>query len=313
MTAPPLIVFTHPDCAHHQPAPGHAERPERLGAALDGLEQLDAVDMREAEPVTRERVARVHTEKYLTELAGFEQQIEAENGTFELDWDTRVGPGSFEAIRRAAGAACQAAELALHEGRSAFAAVRPPGHHAEAGRAMGFCIYNNIALATAAALAEPGIERVAVVDFDVHHGNGTEAIFSGRDEVLFLSSHQLPLYPGTGDPSQPVAANIINATLPPGSGSNEFRDAWLAELLPPLDRFQPDLILVSAGFDAHWRDPLAQLQLKDEDYFWIGHQLHELANSHCKGALAASLEGGYDLKALTDSVLAFAEGITSAH
>ena len=178
---------------------------------------------------------------------------------------------------------------------------------------MGFCVYNNIALAAAEALSIDGVERVAICDFDVHHGNGTEAIFAGRDDILFLSSHQHPLYPGTGDPLIDVAPNVINSGLPPGSGSNEFRDAWMADLLPALDRYRPDLILVSAGFDAHWRDPLAQLQLKDEDYFWIGHELHGLARSHCNGALAASLEGGYDLKALTDSVLAFAEGITSTH
>ncbi|NKI34579.1 histone deacetylase family protein [Wenzhouxiangella sp. XN79A] len=309
----PLIVFTHPACAGHDPLPGHAEQPARLQAALDGLGQLDALDLRDAEPIGGERLARVHTAPYLAELDALERRIYSENRAFALDPDTHVGPGSFDAIRRAAGAACQAAEAALAERRSSFAAVRPPGHHAEAGRAMGFCVYNSIALAADAALARPGVERVAVVDFDVHHGNGTEAIFAGRDDVLFLSSHQLPLYPGTGDPAETVARNVHNAALPPGSGSNQFRDAWQADLLPALDRFAPHLILVSAGFDAHWRDPLAQLDLKDEDYFWIGHQLLGLARTHCGGALAASLEGGYDLQALADSVLAFAEGITFEH
>ncbi len=309
----PLLVFTHPACAGHEPIPGHAEQPARLQAALDGLAQLDAVEMRDAEPVAGERVERVHSAPYRAELEALERRVYTENLSFALDPDTHVGPGSLDAIRRAAGGACQASAAALAERRSTFAAVRPPGHHAEAGRAMGFCFYNSIALAADAALATPGIDRVAIVDFDVHHGNGTEAIFAGRDEVLFLSSHQLPLYPGTGDPAEPVASNIHNVALPPGSGSNQFRDAWQADLLPVIDRFAPRLILVSAGFDAHWRDPLAQLDLKDEDYFWIGHQLLGLARSHCGGALAASLEGGYDLKALTDSVLAFAEGITFEH
>lgn len=309
----PLIVFTHATCAAHEPAPGHAERPARLKAALDGIEQLDSPELHDAEPIGPDHLDQVHTEAYLRELDGFEQRVERDQEAIALDWDTQVGPGSFEAIRRAAGGACRAATTAIENGCSAFAVVRPPGHHAESGRAMGFCIYNNIALAAATALARSGVDRVAIVDFDVHHGNGTEAIFAGRDDVLFLSSHQLPLYPGTGDPARRVASNVVNAALPPGSGSNEFRDAWLADLLPSLDRFAPDLILVSAGFDAHWRDPLAQLQLKDEDYFWIGHELHQLARTHSGGALAASLEGGYDLKALTDSVLAFSEGITFTH
>ncbi len=313
MTAPPLIVFSAPACAGHDPLPDHPERPERLQAALDGLAQVDELDTREAEPVSDERLARIHQAPYLEELSSVEQRLRADRRTISLDGDTHVGPGSFEAIRRAAGGACQAARTALTDRVATFAAVRPPGHHAEAGRAMGFCVYNNIALAAADALSRPGVRRVAICDFDVHHGNGTEAIVAGREDVLFLSSHQHPLYPGTGDPMLTVAPNVFNVGLPPGSGSDQFRDAWLAELLPELDRFRPDLILVSAGFDAHWRDPLAQLELKDEDYFWIGHELRGLARSHCSGALAASLEGGYDLKALSDSVLAFAEGITFTH
>ncbi len=313
MHGSPLIAFSCPTCADHDPLPGHPERPERLKAALDGLGQLDALDLREAEPVDRELLEAVHLGPYRAELEAVEQRIDRDNRSISLDGDTHVGPGSFEAIRRAAGAACQAAHAALDGRTAAFAVVRPPGHHAEAGRAMGFCVYNNIALAAAAALANERVRKVAICDFDVHHGNGTEAIFAGRNDVLFLSSHQHPLYPGTGDPILNVAPNVLNAGLTPGSGSDQFRDAWLADLLPALDRFAPDLVLVSAGFDAHWRDPLAQLQLKDEDYFWIGHELRGLARSHCKGALAASLEGGYDLKALTDSVLAFAEGITFTH
>ena len=178
---------------------------------------------------------------------------------------------------------------------------------------MGFCQFNSIAVAAEAALARSDIAKVAICDFDVHHGNGTEEIFAGREDVLFVSSHQLPLYPGTGDPHRPVAPNVHNAGLAPGSGSDCFRDAWKAHLFDPIDRFAPDLVLISAGFDGHWRDPLAQLQLKDEDFFWIGHQLKILADAHARGRLAASLEGGYDLHALTESALAFAEGITFMH
>ena len=286
MPALPLIVYTHTACAGHAPRPDHPERPERLQAALDGIEQLDDVDLREALPAANEQIERVHPARYRREMEQVEARIVDTNRSVPLDPDTSVGPGSFEAIRRAAGGACQAARASLVSKSSAFALVRPPGHHAESERAMGFCVYNSIAIAAAEALSMTGVARVAICDFDVHHGNGTEAIFNGREDVLFLSSHQSPLYPGTGDPAHPVAPNVINTALPPGSGSNEFRDAWLAELLPPLDRFEPDLILVSAGFDAR---------------------------SHCNGSLAASLEGGYDLKALTDSVLAFSEGITFTH
>ncbi|MFU8830574.1 MAG: histone deacetylase family protein, partial [Wenzhouxiangella sp.] len=177
------------------------------------------------------------------------------------------------------------------------------------GRAMGFCLFNSVAVAAAHALAQPGVKRVAICDFDVHHGNGTEAIFAGREDVLFASSHQMPLYPGTGDPQLSLAANIHNAALPPGAGGDEFRAAWETSLLPAVDSFEPDLILVSAGFDGHRLDPLAQLELIEEDFAWIGRKLKELANTHSKSRLAATLEGGYNLQALTTSMRAFAEAI----
>lgn len=308
-----LHVITHAGCAGHDPLPGHPERPARLRAAMAGIEQLDTFAVTEAVPVTRATLDRVHSPIYLDHLESIEHEIYADNEVRALDADTRVGPGSFDSARLAAGAACQAVEVAICESSAAFAVVRPPGHHAEPGAAMGFCIYNNIAAAAAHALERAGIERVAIVDFDVHHGNGTEAIFAGRSDVLFLSSHQVPLYPGTGAGPAGNPANVHNVGLPPGSGSNEFRTAWGGSLLETIDRFRPDLILVSAGFDAHWRDPLAQLDLKDEDFFWIGHELKNLAQSHSKSRIAASLEGGYDLKALTDSVLAFSEGLTCEH
>jgi len=309
-----LSIVSHRDCLDHHPLPGHPECPERLAAALAGIEQLRDICTIEAREATREELARVHTRRHLDRLDRIEQRLEREAGVELLDPDTRAARGSFRAARIAAGAAIQAVESTLNSPNSpAFALTRPPGHHAEADRAMGFCLFNSIAAAAAYALSRPGIRKVAICDFDVHHGNGTESIFSNRREILFVSSHQFPLYPGTGDPHQPVARNVHNAGLPPGSGSNEFRHAWQHDLFDTIDRFGPDLILVSAGFDAHWRDPLAQLQLKDEDFYWIGHQLNLIAQSRARGRLAAVLEGGYDLQALTDSVLAFSEGLGASY
>lgn len=301
-----LAVISHDDCLLHRPPEGHPERPERLEAALRGIEQVQSCERLSAVPVTPEQLQRAHGPNYLGNL----ENLSTAGQMIALDPDTHLGPNSLRAASLAAGAACQGVDLAL-EGKfkRAFALVRPPGHHAERSRAMGFCIYSSIAIAALHAIHSHGLQRVAVVDFDVHHGNGTEAILAGENRALFLSSHQSPLYPGTGRPDAPHPDNVVNATLPPESGSNEFRELWLEHLLPKIDRFRPELILVSAGFDAHWRDPLAQLNLKDEDYYWIGDQLFGLAQDHCQGRLVASLEGGYDLKALEESTLAFAEAL----
>lgn len=300
-----LTVITHNACLDHHPPQGHPERPERLEAALRGIEQLENRQTEQAIPVTREQLLRAHGPHYLDHL----EQVARSGQRVALDPDTHLGPGSLEAAALAAGAACQGVDTAMKTGGAAFAVVRPPGHHAEPARAMGFCFYSTVAVAALHAIEHHGLKRVAVCDFDVHHGNGTEAILAGEDRTLFLSSHQSPLYPGTGDPNGPHPHNVINAALPPQSGSNEFRELWLEHLLPRVDAFKPQLILVSAGFDAHWRDPLAQLQLKDDDYHWIGEQLASLADKHAEGRLVASLEGGYDLQALEDSVLAFSQGI----
>jgi len=302
-----ITVFSHGDCFEHTPPDGHPERPARLEAALRGIEQLPGVQMRDARPVTREELLRAHGVDYLDRL----DDVDRQGGRIALDEDTWLGPGSLQAAALAAGAACQSVEAVLKEEDpdSAFAVVRPPGHHAEASRAMGFCLYSSVAIAALHARDALGLQRIAVCDFDVHHGNGTEAILSNEPGILFVSSHQSPLYPGTGRAEDPSADNVVNCSLPPQSGSNEFREHWSEHLLSVVDRWKPQLILISAGFDAHWRDPLAQLQLKDEDYYWIGHELKAIARRHCQGRLAASLEGGYDLKALEDSVLAFAEGI----
>ncbi|QOC21750.1 histone deacetylase family protein [Wenzhouxiangella sp. AB-CW3] len=301
-----LLVLTHADCRRHTPPEGHPERPERLDAALRGIDEIKSHRQRPAEPAQHSQLLLAHGPNYLNSL----ENLAAAGNRVSLDSDTHLGPGSLRAASLAAGAACQGVDEVMRDaGQSAFAIVRPPGHHAESARAMGFCFYNSIAIAALHAVETHGLDRVAVCDFDVHHGNGTEAILAGNSKTLFLSSHQSPLYPGTGQPDAPHADNVRNHTLPTGSGSNEFRELWLEHLLPELEQYRPQLILVSAGFDAHWRDPLAQLELKDEDYYWIGDQLKALARKSANGRLVASLEGGYDLKGLKESVLAFGEGI----
>ena len=308
-----LTVIAHPDCAVHDPQPGHPEQPARIRAVMEGLDQLDELRRLTASVADRGQLLRAHRGRYIDRLLELENDLGPDAPSMPLDPDTHVGHGSVRAARLAAGAACQAVDETTAGQRPTFAVIRPPGHHATADRAMGFCLLNSIAVAAEHALNTTNVRRVAICDFDVHHGNGTEEIVAGRREILFVSSHQLPLYPGSGDPGHGSAPNIHNVALPPGSGSDQFREAWKGKLLDRIERFGPDLILVSAGFDGHWRDPLAQLQLKDEDFFWIGHQLKVLADSHADGRLAASLEGGYDLRALTESALAFAEGITFTH
>ncbi|HMA97857.1 MAG TPA: histone deacetylase family protein [Wenzhouxiangella sp.] len=301
-----LIIFSHEDCLAHAPPPGHPERSERLQAAMAGVEQLDQPEVRQAEPADDEDLKRVHGVNYLQSL----RDLDASGSLLSLDPDTYIGRGSLRAARLAAGAVCQGVDQVVRDPeRAVFAVVRPPGHHAESAQAMGFCLLNSIAVAAARAAEVHGLKRVAVVDFDVHHGNGTEAILQDDSRYMFISSHQASIYPGTGDPATTKGSNIVNATLTANSGSDEFRALWTERLLPALDRFKPELILVSAGFDGHWRDPLAQLQLKDQDFFWIGEQLRQTAKAHANGRLVASLEGGYDLAAITESVVAFSEGI----
>jgi len=302
-----LTIFSHKDCFGHAMPEDHPERPARLEAALRGIEQLGDFRMLDANPIHRDQLRRAHGEAYLDRL----ETLNEVGHLHALDQDTYLGPGTLRAAALAAGAACQAVDTVMKAdySTSAFAVVRPPGHHAEASRAMGFCFYSSLAIAALHARDALGLTRIAVCDFDVHHGNGTEAILADQPGIQFVSSHQSPLYPGTGRDQDPSAENITNCSLTPQSGSNEFREHWSEHLLPTIDSFKPQIILVSAGFDAHWRDPLAQLQLKDEDFYWIGHELKKLAEQHAHGRLAASLEGGYDLKALEDSTLAFAEAI----
>lgn len=307
MTASAPVFFTHAACFAHDTGPGHPERPERLGAVIEGLRGAFAgADWREAPRASRGQLLHVH------DAALLEMVLETHpDGRVMLDPDTVLSPASAEAALRAAGAGVAAVDaLMAGEARSAFCAVRPPGHHATIDAAMGFCLFNSIAVAARHALDKHGLARVAVVDFDVHHGNGTQAIFEADPRVMYLSSHQWPLYPDTGRADERGAGNIVNAPLPAGADGAAFRDAWRDTLLPALDAFAPQLILVSAGFDAHWRDPLAQMRLVEDDYAWITGALTALAERHAQGRIVSMLEGGYDLEALRDCSVAHVRALS---
>jgi acetoin utilization deacetylase AcuC-like enzyme len=303
-------LITHKACLEHDTGPYHPETSERLRAVLAALEAPEFSDLlRESAPLaTVEQLSRVHPRAYVEAILS----IRPEPGEpVQLDGDTVMSHGSAEAATRAAGAACMAVD-AVMEGwaRAAFAAVRPPGHHAEPERPMGFCLFNNVAVAALHARARWGIQRVAVVDFDVHHGNGTQAMFAADPDLFYASSHQSPCYPGTGEPWERGAAdNIVNAPLRPRDGSAAFRAAWSDIILPALRAFAPGLLIVSAGFDAHVADPLAQLRLETADFAWITEQLVAVAEEHCGGRLVSVLEGGYDLDALAASAAVHVRGL----
>ncbi|MFL6593137.1 MAG: histone deacetylase family protein [Luteimonas sp.] len=296
-----MRIYTHHACSAHDTGPGHAERPERLAAVIEGLrDAFPAIEWHEAPRATREQLLRAHAPALLCSVL---ETMPSQR--IMLDPDTVLSPASAEAGLRAAGAAIAAVDAVVGgEDSRAFCAVRPPGHHATRDTAMGFCLFNNVALAALHALEAHGLERVAIADFDVHHGNGTQAIFESDPRVLFLSSHQVPLYPGSGFALDTGAGNIVNAPLAPGSGGAEFRASWDEVLLPALDRFGPQLLLVSAGFDAHARDPLAQLELDADDYAWLTRKLVAIADRHARGRVVSSLEGGYDLQALRECSVA---------
>jgi acetoin utilization deacetylase AcuC-like enzyme len=294
-------LWTHPACLLHDTGPGHAERPERLSAVLEALHgAFPSLAWQDAPRASRGQLLRVHDASLLATV------LETKSADrVQLDPDTILSPASAEAALRAAGAAIAATDAVLHgDARRAFCAVRPPGHHATAHVALGFCLFNNVAVAAAHARDHGGLERIAIVDFDVHHGNGTQAIFEHDPRVLYLSSHQMPLYPDTGYVDERGEGNILNAPLPPGAGGEAFRAAWSNVLLPALDAFRPQLVFISAGFDAHWRDPLAQLQLQADDYAWLTRQLVDVALRHADGRVVSMLEGGYDLQALRECSVA---------
>lgn len=302
-----IAYLSHPDCLLHEVGNNHPERPARLLAIQDQLisSGLEFVLIpHEAPLVEREHLERVHDPDYVADL--FNRAPESD--VLALDDDTIMVPGTLIAARRAAGAVVRGVELVLEKGfTTAFCAVRPPGHHAERARAMGFCFFNNIAVGAAYALEVKGLERVAIADFDVHHGNGTENIFKNDTRVLFCSSFQSPFYPFTGH--QTDSSHIVNVTLPAGTGGEQFREQIERHWLPALHDFQPQLLLISAGFDGHREDDMAQLNLRDSDFAWITSRLKEIADQYAGGRIVSALEGGYNLDALGRSVAAHLDAL----
>jgi len=302
--------ITHPSCLQHEMGPDHPECPDRLTAIDDQLVASGLAPLlarHEAPAATVEQLARVHERRYVEAI----EAAAPAKGLRYLDPDTALNPHSVSAARHAAGAVVHAVDLVCAgEFQSAFCAVRPPGHHAESRRAMGFCVFNSIAVGAAHALAVHGISRVAIVDFDVHHGNGTEEIFSDEPRVLMVSTFQYPLYPYSGVDNP--ASNMVNIPLSAGSGGAEFRDAVREHWLPALDDHAPELILVSAGFDAHREDPLAGLAFTEDDYAWVTRELAGVAQRHAQGRIVSSLEGGYALSALGRSVVAHVRELVTA-
>jgi len=305
------LILHHDDCLRHDPGRRHAEIPARVTAVLNGVKELPGTELLPAPRATPAQLREAHAPEYWDRLVELEPSMNPTVDRVALDPDTFLSAGSIDATLRASGAACFAIDQVLAgKAKNAFCATRPPGHHADAGLAMGFCLLNHAAVAARHASAGHGIERVAILDFDVHHGNGTQAIFEKSRDVLYISSHQMPLYPGTGYPSETGCGNILNLPLAPETGSAEFRQAWSANGLPAMERFKPGLIIISAGFDAHMRDPLGQLELLDEDYGWITREICSYANAECGGRVISILEGGYDLEALASASSAHVRELT---
>jgi acetoin utilization deacetylase AcuC-like enzyme len=297
------LLIEDPVFRLHRVPRGHPERPERLSAIGTALAEpgFAALVCAEATSTDLEHVLSAHTEDYVRAL----RLAAPAEGIAQIEDDTYLSPDSFSVALCAVGSACLAVDMVMGgQAHNAFVASRPPGHHAEADRPMGFCLFNNVAIAARHAQRKHGAERVAIIDWDVHHGNGTQAIFWSDPTVLYGSTHEMPLYPGTGAVSETGAGNIFNAPLSAGSDGTAFAEAMRARILPAVDAFAPDLILVSAGFDAHWRDPLASLNLKEEDFAWATEAVMEIAARHCQGRVVSVLEGGYDLTGLSQSVAA---------
>ncbi len=305
------LLLSHETFADHAPPAGHPERPDRI-VAVNELLQRDEFDSlkREDAPVgNRSDVLRAHPEDYVEMI----EQASPEEGLVQLDGDTYMGPQSLKVTMRAIGAMTRAVdEVVARNVHNAFCAVRPPGHHAEKTKPMGFCIYNIVAIAAHYARAELGLERVAVVDFDVHHGNGTQDIFWATRDLMYASTHQMPLFPGTGARGETGVGNIHNAPLSSGADGEDFKQAFSQVVFPALDDFRPDLILVSAGFDAHRNDPLATVNLVEEDFGWATLKLMDYADKYSQGRLVSVLEGGYDLDGLTGSVSAHVTALMQA-
>jgi len=297
----PTLVYSHPASLAHETPPGHPERIDRIRAVHQVLKSPHFASLihREAPLGRAEDILRAHTEEHYQRILAVAPEV----GFEYLDSDTVMSPGSLPAALRAVGGACAAVDAVVkEEAQNAFIAARPPGHHAEHNRPMGFCLFNQAAVAALHARAVHGMTRVAVVDFDVHHGNGTQDIFWSDENLFYGSTHQMPLYPGTGARSETGVGNIFNAPLKAGDGGEEFKAAMNNIILPALNLFEPELLIISAGFDAHVRDPLGSLELEEEDFAWATLQLMEIADTHCNGKIVSVLEGGYDLQGLAGGV-----------
>ena len=301
-----MRVYTHPACLQHDPGAGHPESPARLQAVIDALRlALPQLHWLQALAATRAQIARVHADEMIARV--LDTVVSA---PLRLDPDTVLSAASALAAVHACGGAIAAVDAVMAgEASVAFCAMRPPGHHATATTSMGFCLFNSIAVAAAHALAAHDLQRIAIVDFDVHHGNGTQAIFERDPRVLYLSSHQSPLYPESGMEAETGVGNVVNAPLAPGSGGEAFRAAWTEKLLPALDTFAPQLLLISAGFDGHRLDPLADWRLEAADYQWLSAQLAASAARHAKGRIVSLFEGGYSLTALRECAVAHLLGL----
>ncbi|MCC0017257.1 MAG: histone deacetylase family protein [Rhodobiaceae bacterium] len=297
------LYLSHPSGLDHLTPPGHPERPDRLRAIERALE-AEAFQNLQRDMAPRAEMSDI----VVAHPAGYVEMIEQaapSEGLVRIDADTAMSPGSWAAALHAVGAATRAVdEVMAGKVTNAFCAMRPPGHHAEHDRAMGFCLFNTAAIAAMHARAVHGAERVAVIDFDVHHGNGTQDIFWNERDLFYGSTHQMPLYPGTGATDQTGVGNIVNAPLRAGDDGVAFRDAMEVRILPALERHRPDLIIISAGFDAHERDPLANINLVEDDFAWITRRLMDIADAQCDGRVVSVLEGGYDLMGLSLSVAA---------
>ncbi len=298
------LLLTHPACLEHLMPAGHPERPDRLRVVDEVLadERFQLLAREQAPRAPLDVVALAHPMDYVEAIRG----ASPSEGFVHIDADTSMSPGSFEAALRGAGGAMRAVDEVMNQkADNAFVAIRPPGHHAETARPMGFCLFNNAAIAARYAQNRYGVERAAVVDFDVHHGNGSQDIFWADKSVMYCSTHEMPLYPGSGAVGERGEHNtIVNAPLSAGDGGDAFREAFETVILPRLREFKPDILVISAGFDAHTRDPLANLNLVEADFAWVTKKLMEIADASAQGRIVSLLEGGYDLQGLSRSVAA---------